>query len=888
MRRLLYTALVAGCAAGLLVPLPAGISPANAQKLDPSLERWRVPAASMRTERARRAEIAALRARLASARKADATFWQDVKRLEALGPKEFRIAVVQHPGGRMLYSYRKIGDLAVADEHVVLGPYDFVVAQQAFFRGEGPGSAALAAIPANREHWWPNGIVPFVIDAALETRARQEIRNAIDDYNEKTPLRLRERTDEDTYVRYVKQLECCAPVGHLSSMTDYTGMRPGENAIKIQTVDADGSLRDRARLRASALHETGHAIGLFHEHNRQDRDEFVDIDEECLDFFYSISGNFAIEPDSESVGPYDFHSIMHYPSKAGQKGPPWDRQDCFSMVKRPEHRAPGDDTGELFGNFNLSKHDVNALHHVYGRSGEAPVSGDSYGFALLSHDLDRDGFEDLAVGAPGRAQGNGAVFLYKGTATGNVLWKILTPEQTQAGQRFGSSLAAGDFDGDGIQGLAVGAPLASVGGKHGAGKVFVFRIRGNRDREQIEVLTKPSADGAVEVLDRFGAALLAGTFFEPALEANTSRRSQLAIGAPGARDGDRGRVGRAWIVNNDPGTRFRSVHLLDDDAAPFGQFGFAFAALRTGVQTGNDKLVVAAPGVTLGGCGAPRVYSTRVSGATLETVQQIAEPDAPVPVFCPQDDTLSDDLDRVPMVWDATFGARLASGDFDGDGRADLAIAAAPAVHVLRGQVQGGFAVAAKLGRRDFAESGPEYSFGSALVAADLDEDGRHDLLVGSPQTSLEGLPGVGKVYAYRGCTPFTGLGPLPGELVPSVRPPFNADRIVALCNGGMRRWFRLTQKDAQQVPAPSGGAPITLSIASNAANDRFGFSLAARRASGEEDPIFYVGGVDKALHGSAKSGAVFLAAPAFLPGEPPYRTSAGLHSAFETRFDRD
>jgi len=885
MHRLLRSA---GICAALLACALCGAATTSAQKLDPALERWRTPAAAARAEKARRAEIAGLRARLAKAKAQDAAFWADVKRLEALGPKAFRIAVVQHPGGRMIYTYRRMGDLAVADEHVVLGPYDLVVAQQAFLRGEGPGSAALAAVPAIRGQWWPNGIVPFEIDADLETRAEQEIRAAIAIYNERTPLRFRERTDENTYVRYVKQAECCGPFGHLSSMTDHTGRRSGKNEVKMQTVDSDGVLRERPLLRASALHETGHAIGLFHEHNRKDRDEFIDIDDECLDFFYAISGNFSIEQDSEAVGPYDFHSIMHYPSRAGQKGPPWDRKDCFSMVKRPEHRAPGDDTGEIFGNFDLSRHDINALHHVYGRSGVAPSAGDSYGFTLLGHDFDRDGFEDLAVGAPGRSNGDGAVFLYKGTASGKVLWKILTPDPPQAGQRFGSALAGGDFDGDGFQDLAVGAPLASVGGKHGAGKVFVFRIRGNRQREQTEVLTKPGADGAVEVLDRFGAALLAGRFFDPVLEANTQERAQLAIGAPGARDADRGRIGRAWVVNNDPGTRFRAVRLQNATAERFGQFGFAFTVLRTAVATGNDRLVVAAPGVTLGGCGAPRVYTTRVAGAVLETVRQLAEPDAPAPVFCPQDDTLSDDPDAVPMVWDATFGARVASGDFDGDGRADLAIGAAPSVLVFRGQADGSYGNGTRLRRGDFAESGPDYSFGTAIAAGDLDEDGRHDLLIGAPQISLEGLPGVGKVYAYRGCTPFAGLGPLPGELVTSVRPPFDATRIVNLCRGGMRRWFRLTQEDAQQIPSPMGQPPTTLHVAANAANDRFGFSLAMRPASDRERPIFYVSGVDKSLLGAARSGAVFIAAPALLPGEPPFRTSAGIDPAFETRLDRD
>jgi len=845
--------------------------------------------AKAKSDRARRAEIAKLRKRLAGATQLNAAFWRDIRRLEQLGAGDARIAVVQHPGATMIYTYRNVANLAVAEDHVVLGPYDLVVAQQAMLRGDAPGSAAFATIPVNRDEWWPNGIIPFEIDDALETRAREEILGAIATYEERTPLRFRARTNQETFVRYVKQLECCGPFGHLASMTNHTGRRPGVNEVKMQTVEADGTLKARALLRFSALHETGHAIGLFHEHNRNDRDEFVQIDGDCVDPIYALSGNFSISTGSQSVGPYDFRSVMHYPSRRGQKGPFWDPQDCFNMVKRPEHRAPGDTTGEIFPNFDLSTHDINGLHHVYGRSGLSAATGDSYGFALLTHDFDRDGFDDLVVSAPGRAQRNGAVYLYKGTASGNVLWKVLTPGTSQAGQMFGAALAAGDFDGDSFHDLAVGAPLASVGGKHGAGKVFVFRIRGNRDSEQIEVITKPTADGAIEVMDRFGFALSGGRFFEPAIESGRPARTQLAIGAPGAREGNRGRVGRAWVVNNDLTQRFRPVRLQNNAAARFGQFGFALAKMKLAAGFSNDKLVVGAPGVTLGGCGAPRVYTTRASGADLETVHQISEPNAPAAAFCPQDPDLSDAIDAYPsLVWDATFGARLASGDFDGDGRADLAIAGAPKVFMFRGQLDGSFAHAKTAARADFGESGPEYSFGSAIAAADLNGDGRDDLLVGSPQASLEGMPGVGKVYAYRGCVPLSQLATSSTDFA-SVRPPSNALSIVRLCQSGLRRWFRVNQEDAQVVPSAFPGSPPTsVTVASNAANDRFGFALATHRHDGRDSPLFFVGSVDKGLRGEPRAGAVFIVAPSFPPGEPPYRTTAGFNQGFETRFDRD
>jgi len=97
---------------------------------------------------------------------------------------------------------------------------------------------------------------------------------------------------------------------------------------------------------------------------------------------------------------------MHYPTSGRTKGPPWDQQPCFDMVKQPEHRADSDSTGEIFASFNLSRHDIIALHHMYGIGGLISQNGDRYGQTLLKFDFDKDGFDDLAVGLPYKRAGN--------------------------------------------------------------------------------------------------------------------------------------------------------------------------------------------------------------------------------------------------------------------------------------------------------------------------------------------------------------------------------------------------------------------------------------------------------------------------------------------------
>jgi hypothetical protein len=62
----------------------------------------------------------------------------------------------------------------------------------------------------------------------------------------------------------------------------------------------------------SFMHEIGQAVGLFHEHQRSDRDDFVRI------FLRNVrpgrEGNFDLMPGSLNSDRYDFRSLMHYSS----------------------------------------------------------------------------------------------------------------------------------------------------------------------------------------------------------------------------------------------------------------------------------------------------------------------------------------------------------------------------------------------------------------------------------------------------------------------------------------------------------------------------------------------------------------------------------------------
>jgi FG-GAP repeat len=231
-------------------------------------------------------------------------------------------------------------------------------------------------------------------------------------------------------------------------------------------------------------------------------------------------------------------------------------------------------------------------------------AGDLFGFSLAGGDFNHDGFGDLAVGAPGEGppQSAGAVTVLPGsagglTATGNQSWTQNTPgviDVSEAFDLFGYSLAAGDFDGNGFDDLAVGVPFEDVGSVPDAGAVNVLygsanglTAAGNQLWSQAgPILNYPQTS------DEFGFSVVAGDF-------NGDGKADLVAGVPGENVGTHPDAGAVNVIYGSAkglasaGNQFWSQDSpgIIDICERGDRFGFALVARNFGKGAEADLAV---------------------------------------------------------------------------------------------------------------------------------------------------------------------------------------------------------------------------------------------------------------------------------------------------------
>ncbi len=382
-------------------------------------------------------------------------------------------------------------------------------------------------------------------------------------------------------------------------------------------------------------------------------------------------------------------------------------------------------------------------------------------------DFNGDGYADLAIGAPnGKVGGTtgGYVGIVYGSKAGAKTshHQIISqnsagvPGAAENGDRFGASLAAADFDGDGYSDLAIGSPGEIVNGSTAPGTVTI--VFGSSKGLSSSAITIPRPATSPEA-SAFGTSLVAGEF-------NQDGHRDLAISAGAA---VRVVYGRAGLRSSKPTLKDIPVGenlnaLAAGDVTGDGHEDLVISsteqdadlstiAVYPGSASGLATTPLAAKGA--GSAGAPIAVGDIDGNGNADVVvgggfdtpggDFTLYPGGPEGLDATRTTQWNQDSPGVPGGDEPgdRFGAAVAVRDVNGDGKADV-LAGAPgedngtgAVTLLYGASTG----LSTSGAQQFGQGSPGVpgtpekgdAFGRTVTVIDLNHDGRAELVAAAP-----------------------------------------------------------------------------------------------------------------------------------------------------------
>ncbi len=214
----------------------------------------------------------------------------------------------------------------------------------------GPKSPSVVArgfYVNDRSLYWDQGVILYKFAPDFPEAFKETVQKAMQNYLDNTSITFKPLKPESSETAYVV-------FKVTGSNLSQVGCQRAEQTIELEKTPRVGA----------TIHEIGHALGLLHEHTRPDRDQNIKVvfgnvkDDASRMQFNAINGL-----RTQTLGKYDFTSIMHYPP------------DAFGVLQgaglaitmeKADGSPLGPEVGDLGPNGHLSPKDIGSLAIMYG------------------------------------------------------------------------------------------------------------------------------------------------------------------------------------------------------------------------------------------------------------------------------------------------------------------------------------------------------------------------------------------------------------------------------------------------------------------------------------------------------------------------------------------